>query len=138
MTAAIVLSAAEMNEADRLAVKGGVASLSLMERAGASVAELARRGWEKRPVAVLCGPGNNGGDGFVAARHLAEAGWPVRVGLLGAQSALKGDARIMAERYKGYVEPLSESVLEGAGLIVDALFGTGLARPLEGETRAIV
>ena len=138
MTAAIVLSAAEMNEADRLAVKGGVASLALMERAGASVAELARRGWEKRPVAVLCGPGNNGGDGFVAARHLAEAGWPVRVGLLGAQSALKGDAKIMAERYKGYIEPLSESVLEGAGLIVDALFGTGLARPLEGEARSIV
>jgi NAD(P)H-hydrate epimerase len=127
-----------MGRADRLAVESGIASASLMERAGEGVAEVAMRAWEKRPVAILCGPGNNGGDGLVAARRLSEAGWPVRVGLLGDRAKLKGDARLMAEKYGDDIEPLTPAVIDGAGLIIDAIFGTGLARPLDGALRDIV
>jgi NAD(P)H-hydrate epimerase len=81
---------------------------------------------------VLCGPGNNGGDGFVAARHLQAAGWPVRVGLLGERRALKGDAAWAAEAWQGPVEPLALGLLDARPLVIDALFGAGLARPIEG------
>lgn len=138
MTGPVLLTAAEMGRADRLAVDSGVASAALMERAGAGVAEVAMRAWDKRPVAVLCGPGNNGGDGFVAARRLKEAGWPVRVGLLGETAKLRGDAKLMAGKYDGSVEALTPALIEGSGLIIDALFGTGLARPLDGAASAIV
>ena len=109
-----------------------------MESAGAAVAQLAVKGWSKRPVAVLCGPGNNGGDGFVVARVLAEAGWPVRVLLAGNQEALKGDAKLMADLFSGKIEPFSPQGLDGAGLIVDALFGTGVSRPIEGDAAAAI
>lgn len=138
MAGLIILNSAEMAEADRLAVAAGVASASLMERAGEGVAAIAMRLWQQRPVAVLCGPGNNGGDGFVAARKLAEAGWPVRLGLLGEKAALKGDAALMAGLYEGKIEPLTPAVLEGAGLLIDAIFGTGLTRPIDGAAKAMI
>jgi len=134
----ILLSADEMRRAEEAAIKGGIAGASLMEEAGKAVATVAMRGWDKRPVAVICGPGNNGGDGFVVARRLADAGWPVRVGLMGEKSALSGDAKIMADLYQSDVEILAPGVLEGAGLIIDALFGTGLSRALDGAAKAIV
>jgi NAD(P)H-hydrate epimerase len=80
----------------------------------------------------MCGPGNNGGDGFVTARHLVEAGWSVRLALLGAREGLKGEAHHHAERWSGAVEPLTPAALEGAELVVDAIFGAGLSRALEG------
>lgn len=134
-----LLTNEEMGEADRLAVEAGVASLTLMENAGAAVAAQASRMLKRGGRAVvLCGPGNNGGDGFVAARHLAEAGFAVDVALLGPRDALKGDAAAMARRWSGRVEPLAFVSLDGAQLIIDALFGAGLTRALEGTAATVV
>lgn len=131
-----LLTTAQMGEADRSTIAGGVPGLTLMERAGAAVADEIVVRYAKRPVAVLCGPGNNGGDGFVVARHLAAAGWPVRLGLLGAQDRLSRDAAAQAELWRGAVEALAPSVLDGAGLVIDAVFGAGLARPVSGAAEA--
>jgi len=126
-----LLSVAQMNEADRLAMAAGAPGSLLMQKAGeAVVREIAHR-WTPRPVSVLCGPGNNGGDGFVAAIALARSGWPVRVALLGSLQALRGDAQLYARRWTGGVESMSPNVIEGAELLVDALFGSGLNRPLD-------
>ena len=89
-------------------------------------------------IAVVCGPGNNGGDGFVAARLLREQGYRVRLGLLGSREALQGDAAAMALRWGEPVEPLSPATLADADLIIDALFGAGLSRPLEGTAAEVV
>lgn len=129
---AAVLTTEQMYRADGLAVAGGMAGAALMEAAGAAVAGavMARRGIS--PVLVLCGPGNNGGDGFVAARHLRAAGWPVRLALLGSVEKLKGDAAAAAAAWRGPVMPLAEATPQAGEVVVDALFGAGLARPLEG------
>ncbi|ARP81566.1 bifunctional ADP-dependent NAD(P)H-hydrate dehydratase/NAD(P)H-hydrate epimerase [Bordetella genomosp. 8] len=131
-----LLTPQEMAAADQAAMLAGHAGTTLMENAGAAVARAVRARWAPRPVAVLCGPGNNGGDGFVAARYLAAAGWPVTVALLGTVQALKGDAAHHAALWPGDVLPLSPSVLEGAALVIDAIFGAGLARPVDGLAAA--
>ena len=133
-----LLTVQEMYAADRFAVDSGISGERLMEAAGRAVADEIARRWPGRPVAVLCGPGNNGGDGFVVARILQEAGWSVKVGLLGARDSLKGDARVNADRWSGEIRPLGAELLGGAGLVVDALFGAGLVRPLEGVALAAV
>jgi ADP-dependent NAD(P)H-hydrate dehydratase / NAD(P)H-hydrate epimerase len=133
-----LLSPAEMGEADRLTIAGGTPGIALMENAGRAVADAVARRWSRRPALVLCGPGNNGGDGFVAARLLKERGWPVRLALLGERTALTGDAAIAAARWTGPVEPLGATELDGAGLVIDALFGAGLARPIEGTAAAVI
>lgn len=134
-----LLTTAEMAEADRRAVALGVPSLTLMENAGRAVAdEAARLVPPGASVAVLAGPGNNGGDGFVAARLLAERGFDVRVACLAAPGDLKGDAAVMAGRWQGATDPLSETSADGAELVIDALFGAGLSRPLEGVAASLV
>jgi ADP-dependent NAD(P)H-hydrate dehydratase / NAD(P)H-hydrate epimerase len=133
-----LLSTAEMRAADAAAIAGGIPGIELMERAGAAVAEAALARWPGRGALVLCGPGNNGGDGFVAARRLREAGIEVRLALLGERGRLAGDAAAAAARWTGEVAPLSTALLTGSALVVDALFGAGLARPLEGIERATV
>ena len=134
-----LLTAAEMGRTDRLAAERGVPGLVLMENAGRAVADGAaalapRLG---AAIAVACGPGNNGGDGFVAARLLRERGYKVRLGLLGRRDALTGDAAEMASRW-GEAEALSPATLAGAEVIVDALFGAGLSRPLDGAAAEVV
>jgi hydroxyethylthiazole kinase-like uncharacterized protein yjeF len=89
-------------------------------------------------VVVVAGPGNNGGDGFVAARVLAERGHRVRMLLLGERSRLKGDAALAASRWQGAVDPANPQALAGADVILDALFGAGLDRPVEGPARAMI
>ena len=133
-----LLTPQQMGEADRLTIAGGISGISLMESAGRGVADTISRRWPLRPLVVLCGPGNNGGDGFVAARVLAERGWPVRVALLGPVAALRGDAAAAAARWRGAVEPLMPAVLDGAALVVDGIFGAGLTRPVEGAARAVI
>jgi NAD(P)H-hydrate epimerase len=137
-TALALLTCAEMARADAAAVRRGVASERLMEAAGAAVADVVRARFAKQPVTVLCGPGNNGGDGFVAARLLAEAGWPVALYLLGRAEALKGDAKLNAERWRGAVKPLEVGAVADAGLVIDALFGAGLTRPLDGVAADVI
>lgn len=132
-----LLTCAEMARADLAAVAAGISSERLMEAAGTAVARAIQDRFLAQPVTVLCGPGNNGGDGFVAARHLAEASWPVRLALLGDIAKLKGDAALHASRWRGGVLPLAPSVLDGAELVVDALFGAGLTRPLAGEAAQV-
>ena len=133
-----ILTVAEMGRADALAIAAGTPGERLIEAAGRAVADELRRRFTARPAVVLCGPGNNGGDGFVAARVLAEQGWRVRLALLGGRDALTGDAAIHAARWAGLVETLTPDVLDGAAVAVDALFGAGLSRPLDGVARETI
>lgn len=128
-----ILTSEQMYRADSLAIAGGTPGAVLMEAAGTAVAAAVMAGRGMGPVLVLCGPGNNGGDGFVAARHLKAAGWPVRLALLGAVDKLKGDAAGAAAAWPGPVEPLETVEPQPGEVVVDALFGAGLARPLEGK-----
>ena len=127
-----ILTVAQCYEADKYAAAHGVPTLTLMENAGRAVAEAIEARWAPLTVAVLCGPGNNGGDGFVVARILRERGWDVRLALIGRRDELKGDAAAMAKRWSGSDEPLSSAIFDDVTLIVDALFGAGLSRPLDG------
>ena len=134
-----IITVAEMRAADRFAAAQGVPTRSLMEHAGRAVAdEITKRHAQPVPVLVMCGPGNNGGDGFVAARHLKSRGWNVRVALLGERGALKGDAAFESVQWPGETIPLSPEALKGAKLVIDGLIGAGLARPLEGAARETV
>ena len=130
-----ILTTAEMGKADAFAVAHGVPSLVLMENAGRAVADAIVARFKPCPVTVLCGPGNNGGDGFVVARLLDEYGFTVRV----AQDVdYKGDAKEMSARWKGARMALAPEALDGARLVVDGLFGAGLSRPLEGAYAQVV
>jgi ADP-dependent NAD(P)H-hydrate dehydratase / NAD(P)H-hydrate epimerase len=133
-----LLSCAEMAKADAAAIAGGSYGTELMEAAGRAVVAAISDHYRPQPVIVICGPGNNGGDGFVVARVLAAAGWPVRLALTGSMEALRGDARHHAMLWQRPVEPLEIGVLENAALVVDALFGSGLRRPLSGDIPRIL
>jgi NAD(P)H-hydrate epimerase len=124
-----------MNDADRLAMDAGSPGVLLMQRAGEAVAKEVGRRFSPRPVTVLCGPGNNGGDGFVAAASLMHSGWPVRVALSSEIETLRGDALHHARLWRGPVEPLTPSVIDDAELVIDALFGSGLNRHLPSAVR---
>src|SRR3984885_5613640 len=145
-----ILTAAEMKEVDRLTTaRGRVPSLTLMENAGRSVAEFIQSRFlnlERRRIVVLCGKGNNGGDGFVAARHLVKIGAKPIVYFVGDWREVKGDASANLKRWKklgklvvdrgtgaGGWMPLSPDVI-----IVDALLGTGVRGPIEGRLREVI
>jgi ADP-dependent NAD(P)H-hydrate dehydratase / NAD(P)H-hydrate epimerase len=128
-----LLTCAQMLEADRLTVASGISAFTLMDNAGRAVAQAITARYTPRSVAVLCGPGNNGGDGYVVARYLNQAGWTVRVARLGDAPPGTGEAAQHAALYPGDVVKLTPAALTGAALVVDALFGAGLSRALEGE-----
>lgn len=126
------LTRAQVRDLDRRAMdEYGLPGLVLMENAGRGCAELLMRlNPEKRPTVILCGPGNNGGDGFVMARHLDNAGWPVCVSA--ADSQVTADAkvnRIVAEKCDLLIPPRRGAIVPGAW-VVDALYGTGLNRAI--------
>ena len=123
-----ILTAEAMRAAEQRAIDGGTSVETLMERAGAALADAAYRYAAKAPALVLCGPGNNGGDGYVAARYLTERGVKVRVAALSEPKSAA--AQWARSRWSGDVEPLDDRT-EPAALVIDALFGTGLTRRLE-------
>ena len=122
-----ILTAEQMRAAERAAIKAGTPETTLMERAGAALAEAVRLYGGPREMLILCGPGNNGGDGYVAARHLKAAGYPVRVAALAGPTA---DAAKWARgQWDGPVEPFTAAT--ETPIVIDCLFGTGLSRGLE-------
>ena len=127
-----LLTVAQMELADRLTVAAGVGIETLMDHAGRCVAEEIKRRYTPARAVVLCGPGNNGGDGYVTARYLALAGWTVRVAALVPRERLRGAAAHHAALWSGAVAPLEPAALDDADLVVDALFGAGLSRALDG------
>jgi len=136
-----LLTTAEMAEADRLAIAGGIAGLTLMENAGRAVADCVAAAHPiGSHIVIVAGPGNNGGDGFVAARLLAERGYAVRLLLVGTIDRLKGDAALAARGFGGRAEPATPEGLAGKppDAIVDALFGAGLDRPVDGLARTMI
>jgi NAD(P)H-hydrate epimerase len=124
-----LLTVSDMAKADRLAVESGVPSLTLMENAGRAVADVVEAHHAPASVAVLCGPGNNGGDGYVAARHLKDRGWKVWVESVGDPAQLKGDAAEMFQRWDGETRVVTRA--RKADIVIDAIFGAGLSRPLD-------
>lgn len=134
----VILTPQEMARADTLAVAAGVESITLMEAAGRVVAEHIVCNFPRCRVLIACGPGNNGGDGYVIARHLRQAGWPVIVAQLGDATALGGDAKKMAARWDETVLRLEDCAPADFDLIVDALFGAGLNRPIDGVCAVFV
>ena len=134
-----LLSNAEMAEADRLTIAGGTSGLELMQQAGAAVANAVMAACPPGAhVAIVAGTGNNGGDGFVVARMLREHNYRPRVLLVGDVTRLKGDAAQAYKLWAGGSEPATPEGLVDAKIVVDALFGTGLDRAVEGYARAMI
>ncbi len=130
-----ILTSAAMREAEAACAVQGTSLAELMERAGAAVADTAWRMAAGAPVLILCGPGNNGGDGYVAARLLAARGAIVRVAALAKPTT--DLAKAARAGWDGPVEPV-DARLEPAPVVVDALFGVGLSRPLAGDLAEIL
>src|SRR6476646_3160433 len=128
MTGRPILTADAMRDAEQRAIDEGTSVEDLMERAGAALAEAAYRFAGPMPVLILCGPGNNGGDGYVAARHLAGRGVSVRVSALAEPTS--DAAKWARSQWSGDVEQLSIDS-QSSPLVIDALFGTGLTRGLD-------
>lgn len=138
-TPQFVITNETMQAAEQGAVEGGIPLQQLMENAGKAVADEVMRRYSPRPTLVLCGPGNNGGDGFVAAKHLLAAGWPVRVmSTVDSLEAYKSPALEAAQDYPGEIDAFSPYGLENAELIIDGLFGTGLSKPVIGELGTLI
>ncbi len=130
-----LLTPAEMARADRAAIAAGVPVAQLMEAAGRAVARAVRARFSPCRTLVLCGPGNNGGDGYVAARHLAQMGWPVSVAALAPPG---GDARQAAALWHGPRAPFTPNEAARAALVIDAVFGAGLSRDLAPDIAAVL
>jgi hydroxyethylthiazole kinase-like uncharacterized protein yjeF len=133
-----VLTSTEMERADRLAIAAGIPGFALMLSAGQAVAKAAMDLVEEGPILVVAGRGNNGGDGFVAAAELAARGREVSVILLCERDSLQGDAALAARGWKYPVLPFNPQAIGHPALIIDALFGAGLNRPVKGEPHDMI
>ena len=133
-----VLTTAEMERADRLTIAAGTPGFALMLSAGQAVAEAAMQLVEEGAILVVAGPGNNGGDGFVVAAELAARGREVSVMLLCDRDSLQGDAASAAKGWKHPVLPFNPQAIGKPALIIDALFGAGLNRPVTGEPHDVI
>src|SRR5947199_2725890 len=116
-----LLTCLQMAAADAAAIAAGIPGSELMEAAGKAVARAVTERYSLQPVLVLCGPGNNGGDGFVAARHLQAEGWPVKLALLKGAGELSGDAAHAARLWNGPVDAPPLDLINGRTLVIDAL-----------------
>ena len=128
-----LLTPKQMGEADRMTIDGGISGVTLMENAGRAIARAMRARVRPCRTLVLCGPGNNGGDGYVVARLLAQAGWPVTLAATGAPK--RGtDAAAAAARWRGPTVRFGARAAGRAALVVDAVYGAGLSRDVDGVT----
>lgn len=132
-----VFTTQQVRVVDALSPQSGVSTDKLMSRAGSMVAEEIKKRYSRRQVMVLCGPGNNGGDGLVAAAELKHAGWTVNVMMTVGREELKGDAALAIKRWEGPVSPITVPGLEGTELVIDALFGAGLNRNISPEMQLL-
>lgn len=133
-----VLTTAEMQRADQLSITAGTPGFKLMLSAGQAIADAANALVEEGPILIVAGPGNNGGDGFVAAAELAAQGREVSVILMCERDQLQGDAASAARGWKHPVLPFNPQAIGRPALIIDALFGAGLSRPVDGEARGMI
>src|SRR4051812_22914600 len=133
-----VLTTAEMERADRLTIAAGKPGFALMLSAGQAVAEAAMDLVKEGPILVIAGSGNNGGDGFVAAAELAARGREVSVILLRERESLQGDAALAARGWKRPVLPFNPEAIGRPALIIDALFGAGLNRPVKDKPQEMI
>ncbi len=134
-----LLTPDEMGRADQLAISDGISGYTLMKTAGDALFQAICANWPNaRNIVVVCGPGNNGGDGFVVAQSLKTSGFHVTLGLLGNPNALSGDAALAYADWSGDTRAADELNFNEADLLVDALFGAGLARPLTGAAATLV
>lgn len=136
MTSGSVLTTRAMAAVDRATIAGGIPGIVLMEAAGRAVTRAIVEHFSPCRVLVLVGPGNNGGDGYVVARRLVAAGWPVEVAASGDPARLGGDAALAAARWSGPIHRLEQAPALSGDLVVDALFGAGLDRPLAPDLAA--
>ena len=132
-----LLTPAEMARADAAAIAAGMPGVVLMEAAGRAVAQAVRRRFRPCRTLVLAGPGNNGGDGYVAARLLEGMGWPVAVAAL-APPRPGSDTAAAAARWRGPVVRFAASEVRRAALVIDAVFGAGLAREVDGVVAEVL
>lgn len=133
-----ILSITQMKQAEDASLSGRTSSYTLMQRAGRAVADIVRERYEKQPVMVLCGSGNNGGDGFIAASELKRKKWDVTVACKLEAEYLEGDVARAAEEWGDDFETLDKVKLPEDGIIIDAIFGTGLEREITGDAQEVL
>lgn len=134
-----LLTPEQMGKADQITIESGTDGFTLMEKAGRAVFDRVIASFPAADhVHVFCGPGNNGGDGYVVAELLRQAGRDVVVSALGDPDKLTGDAALARKTWRKEITPFHPSMLEETDLIIDALFGAGLTRAIEGDAKAIV
>jgi len=139
--AAALLDSEQSRAADRATIAAGTSGTSLMANAGRAVADVICEHYRPCPTLIICGSGNNGGDGFVVAWLLKERGWPVTVAIAGSEGEIRGEASVAKHKWQthgGRFEPFDARQLLSAKLVVDALFGTGLTGEIEGNSKQVI